>query len=92
MNDLPTASNLNVTVAEGGTSGAIAVAGTDIETNDNNLTFKLETAASNGTVAISSAGVWSYTHNGTETGKYSRQIRVYGGRLEIEPCSIRSST
>ena len=67
VNDLPTASNLNVTVAEGGTSSAIAVAGTDVETNDNNLTFKLETAPSNGTVAISSAGVWTYTHKGTET-------------------------
>ena len=67
VNDLPTASGLALTVAEGGTLSSISVAGTDVETNDSSLTFKLETAPSNGTVTISDAGAWSYTHNGTET-------------------------
>ena len=88
VNDLPTASNLNVTVAEGGTSSAIAVAGTDIETNDNNLTFKLETAASNGTVAISSAGVWTYTHNGTETSTDSFTYSANDGTANGNPATV----
>ena len=88
VNDLPTSSNLNVTVAEGGTSSAIAVTGTDIETNDNNLTFKLETGASNGTVAISSAGVWTYTHNGTETSTDSFTYSANDGTANGNPATV----
>ena len=88
VNDLPTASNLDVTVTEGGTSSAIAVNATDIETNDNNLTFKLETGASNGTVAISSAGVWTYTHNGTETSSDSFTYSANDGTANGNPATV----
>jgi len=88
VNDLPTASNLNVTVAESGTSSAIAVAGTDVKTNVANLTFKLETAASNGTVTISSAGVWKYTHNGTETSTDSFTYSTNDGATNSNPATV----
>ena len=88
VNDLPTAAALSYTVAEGGTLSAISVAGTDVETNDSSLTFKLETAPSNGTVTISDAGVWSYTHSGTETSSDSFTYSANDGTANGTPAAV----
>ena len=88
VNDLPTASGLALTVAEGGTLSSISVAGTDVETNDSSLTFKLETAPSNGTVTISDAGAWSYTHNGTETSSDSFTYSANDGTANGTPATV----
>jgi hypothetical protein len=67
VNDLPSALAFDITVAEGGTVNPLNFAGTDIETEDSALTFKLVTPPTNGIVTVDNYGVWIYTHNGTET-------------------------
>ena len=67
VNDLPNADDLSISLAEGGTVTPLAFAGTDVETADSSLTYKLVTAPANGTVSSTDAGVFSYVHNGSET-------------------------
>tara|TARA_X000000368_G_scaffold415818_1_gene408349 strand:- start:44 stop:15682 length:15639 start_codon:yes stop_codon:yes gene_type:complete len=88
VNDLPVASAVSITVAEGGTKSPIALAATDVETANNNLTFKLETAPTNGTVTISNSGVWTYTHNGTETTSDSFTYSANDGTANGSPATV----
>mgnify|MGYP003321796279 FL=1 len=88
VNDLPVASAVSITVAEGGTKSPIALAATDVETANNNLTFKLETAPANGTVTISNSGVWTYTHNGTETTSDSFTYSANDGTANGSPATV----
>ena len=52
------------------------------------MTFKLETAPTNGTVTISDAGVWSYTHNGTETTSDSFTYSASDGTANGSPATV----
>ena len=68
VNDLPLAIDKSVSTTEGGTISTLPFEGTDIETADNELKFKLSTAPTHGKVTQNvSSGVFSYTHDGSET-------------------------
>ena len=68
VNDLPLAINKSVSTTEGGTINTLPFEGTDVETANNELKFKLSTAPAHGKVTQnSSSGVFSYTHDGSES-------------------------
>ena len=79
VNDKPTATALNISVSEGGTVSPLNFAGTDVETTDSSLTYKLVSVPTNGAVSSTDAGVFSYVHNGSETTSDSFQYQAYDG-------------
>ena len=79
VNDKPTATALNISVSEGGTVSPLNFAGTDVETTDSSLTYKLVSIPTNGAVSSTDAGVFSYVHNGSETTSDSFQYQAYDG-------------
>ncbi|MDB4131735.1 Ig-like domain-containing protein, partial [Flavobacteriaceae bacterium] len=84
VNDVPVVSALEYTLDEAG-SQVLAFASTDAESDS--VTYSVSTNPTNGTV-VSSDGVFTYTHNGSESSSDTFQYVANDGTGNSQPVSV----
>ena len=84
VNDVPVVSALEYTLDEAG-SQVLAFASTDAESDS--VTYSVSTNPTNGTV-VSSEGVFTYTHNGSESSSDTFQYVANDGTGNSQPVSV----
>jgi len=86
INDVPTADNKTLTVAEGGAGNGLF---TGLDTDGDVLTFKILTQPANGTVSYNATtGAFTYTHNGGETTSDSFTYAVNDGKVDSAAATV----
>ena len=84
VNDVPVVSALEYTLDEAG-SQVLAFASTDAESDS--VTYSVSTDPTNGTI-VSSDGVFTYTHNGSESSSDTFQYIANDGTGNSQPVSV----
>jgi VCBS repeat-containing protein len=84
VNDAPVVSALEYTIDEAG-SQVLAFASTDAESDS--VTYSVSTSPNNGTVT-SADGVFTYTHNGSESNDDSFQYIANDGTSDSQPVTV----
>ena len=84
VNDAPVVSALEYTIDEAG-SQVLAFASTDAESDS--VTYSVSTSPNNGTVT-SADGVFTYTHNGSESNADSFQYIANDGTSDSQPVTV----
>ncbi|HAO61977.1 MAG TPA: hypothetical protein DCQ90_08780 [Erysipelotrichaceae bacterium] len=86
INDVPTADNKTLTVAEGGAGSGLF---TGLDADGDVLTFKILTQPVNGTVSFNATtGSFTYTHNGGETTSDSFTYAVNDGKVDSAAATV----
>lgn len=86
INDVPSADNKTLTVAEGGAGSGLF---TGLDADGDVLTFKILTQPVNGTVSFNATtGAFTYTHNGGETTSDSFTYAVNDGKVDSAAATV----